>query len=522
MSKGNQEYSIDHFIKNVRTQMNQISGFEDEFDTPLNQYLQDKYEKSKYSPYNTGGSFSGEYENSYSLTCNKEDPSRTQSKLDQSSSIPFNYNEKTEVNDPHMKIHSLESRISELLRIQDSLMKTLEENKISHLKNEQGEKRLILELKEKLAISVARATALEETMKSDNVDQMKRSIKELENSKNSLKQENSNLLQRIHGFGKDLRFIEVQSKNMSEELQFMKQQNMNLENEIMALKGERIENLKYIDELSNSLNSKDRAIAEQNTHILLQESRITDLKALIQCSSLMKMQDLSLKSNNIPDVSEKISQLTKENQDLKHEISQRPTLSQIHTAKKQIASLEKAVDTINLSSTLQKAPRSSSNEKKYSSASSTKIIRKLMQETNSENPYNLIQIFQKLSKANKQSVKLIEFAEKVKDLVIKSSPPQTYPTGPSTKKTWKWLKRLTEEYFKIKKLHEASEEATKLLIKLKSLLSASTDDEVVQILTKMLMESQFLKLLLHKTKVVLRVPNKLSMQELESELDTRL
>ena len=129
MSQSYQEYHIGDYIKNVRNQMSKLSPFEEESDTPLNQYLQEKYEKSKFSPYNTGGSEA--FENSYSATDMKYEPNHLTSKFNNNPSQYNKITEKSDTNEQYMKIHSLESRINELLRIQDSLMKTLEENKIS-------------------------------------------------------------------------------------------------------------------------------------------------------------------------------------------------------------------------------------------------------------------------------------------------------------------------------------------------------------------------------------------------------
>ena len=39
-----QDYSIDHYIKNIRSQMSNFVAYEEEADKPLNQFLQEKYE----------------------------------------------------------------------------------------------------------------------------------------------------------------------------------------------------------------------------------------------------------------------------------------------------------------------------------------------------------------------------------------------------------------------------------------------------------------------------------------------
>ena len=262
---------------------------------------------------------------------------------------------------------------------------------------------------------------------------MKKHVKELEISKTSLKQENANLIQKLHGFGKDLQFIEIQSKSMSEELQIVKQANSSLQNEVLLLKSEKIENLKKIDLLSNENYLRDQKLLSANNEILVLEERVSDLKTLIQNTSMIKLQDLSIKADN-SSVNSKVLQLTKENEDLKIQILQKPTINQIHKANKKIANLEKAVDSLNLTSSVPSKIRSSSYEKKYSLASTTKIIRELMEETRSENPYCLVDLFKKVFNERRNSRKIAEFAEKMKDLVLQCSAPGTFPKNPSVKK----------------------------------------------------------------------------------------
>lgn len=503
------DYQIDEYIQSVREKISKISGFEDEFNTPLNQYLQEKYERSRFSPHHTGKSAFEDFENSYSAIDFKEDPG----KLDISAS---NYFKHIDPNDYKLKIHSLESRIGELMKIQEALIKSIEENKISTIRTEQNEKRAMLELREKLAIAQAKISNFE---KDEGKEQMKRAINELEQTKSALKQENSSLLARIHGFGKDLQFIEKQSKSMNEELRLLKEKNADLQGEIMFFKSEKVEFLKRIDELSRQINSSHSEISEKNSQISVLEERISDLKSLIQSTSLVKLQDFSMRSEN-PDT--KVCKLAKENQELRDKISQRPTFNQIQTAKKKIASLEKAVDSMNMCGTIKTSNRSKSFEKKCSLASSTKILRKLMQEAHVDNPYTLIEVMRRTGKENKKAAKVLKFVDKAKELVLKSSPPQSYPNGLTVKKLWKWLKRLTAEYFSMKSLSENNEEAIKLINKLKTVFNLPNDSEAYQSFSKVLMENELLKLLLNKAKVVLRLNNKLSHSELESELDKRL
>ena len=423
-----QDYSIDHYIKNIRSQMSNFVAYEEEADKPLNQFLQEKYEKSFYSSYHSEPS---EFlDNSYSAADYREDSvNRTHSNTLQHKNFP----EKSNFEDPSIKIHSLESRINELLKIQDSLMKTLEDNKKLSIKHDQIDKRLIEDLKEKLSIANSRILNLEDLCQNETREKMKKHIKDLENSKGILKKENLNLISKLQEFGKDLQYIELHSKTMNEDIQVLKQQNSALHSEIMALKSEKIENLKKIDLLTNEKNSKDHKISDLQSQISLLEERVFELKNLIQSTSISKLQDLSLNTNN-PEINSKLLLLSKENEDLKSQISQRPTYDQIKTAKKKIATLEKFVDSMNLSGTISHKLRSHSYEKKYSQASCLKIIRELMQEANVDNPYGLVEIVRKMRKDNKNSLKSLSFVEKFRDLIVKSSPPNSFNKPPTMKK----------------------------------------------------------------------------------------
>jgi hypothetical protein len=104
MSHPYQDRSITSYIKNVRSQMNQISSVYEEPDPPLKDYLQDKYEKSKYSPFNSGNTFSNVYENSDADEDYKEETSNVYTK---SNSKIY---EKSQ--DEYLKNHALESRIA--------------------------------------------------------------------------------------------------------------------------------------------------------------------------------------------------------------------------------------------------------------------------------------------------------------------------------------------------------------------------------------------------------------------------
>lgn len=485
------ENSITGYIKSVRSQMSKISSAYEDSDTPLNQFLQAKYEKTKISPYNSNNSFSNVYENSFSKE-EKEEYNATKGKV-------FRHNEGKHLN-LNERNFELESRVAELVRIQDSLMKSLEENKRKALQAEQYDKKIIMELKEKLSFAHTKLLNLEESLQNNDREKMRKYIKELEICKENLKSENANLIYKMQEINKDLELIEIQSRSMSDELHSLKHQNSSFHSELLSIKSEKVDLLKQIDHLTTSFSVKDSQVSELSL-------RLEDLKSLIKSTPYHKFPDLSSFG-----ASTQLETLTKENETLRNLVSQKPNFD-ILTAKKKIDKLEKVVDGLNASSN---NDRSKSCEKKTSLASQNRILRELTNELGGS-PFNLLETFKKVSKENKALLKSQEFISKLKKLLTNSGVPEFV----TLKKLWKWLKTILTDYFMLKKLVVESENAVKNYAKIKSILNSDSED-VAGLVSRLLYESEYLKLLINKSKVVLRLNRKLSLQDFESELDHRL
>ncbi|OMJ90829.1 hypothetical protein SteCoe_6696 [Stentor coeruleus] len=517
MFSTHEDKSISNYIKSVQSQMSKISSVYEESDTPLNQYLQEKYDKAQNPQFNPGFSYSNSLENSL-FTDNFKDES-LQSIPKTSNFHILKHKDKIYTTDSDIKIHSLEYRIQELLKIQETLIKSIEDNKISAIKNMQNEKKLNLELKDKLNQAISRISNLEDLLKNDGKEKLEKYIKELEDSCESLRQENQFLINRFQCIYKDLQSIEVQSKSMTEEINMLKTKNSTLQNEIISLKAEKVENLKIIDGLTNEKVIKDQKVNEFINTIGQLEERIIDLKDLIQTISMNKYQEQSLKLDT-SEASCRLLQLTKENEILKTQISSRLNTQTIQ-GKKKITTLEKLVDNMNLCSNFPKN-RSKSAEKKCSSASSSKILRDLMKEIGLESPYCLIEVYKKILKENKLATKAMEFLDKIKSLLEKFSPQGVFKKPPSVKKVWKWVKKLADDFFRIKRISENNEETLRAFGKVKSLLNTVNDEESIQVLAKIITENDHLKLLANKIKIVLRLNRKIPLSELEAEINRRL
>ncbi|OMJ75043.1 hypothetical protein SteCoe_25926 [Stentor coeruleus] len=518
MSSTYQDRSISNCMKNMKSQTRKSSSIYEESDTPLNQFLQEKYEKAQVPFYNSRISYSNPIENSPSLDDFKED---SYYHIQKSSKAYISKpNEKIDQSESGLKIHSLQCRIKELIKIQDTLIKNIEDIKISSIKTEQTDKKTILELREKLNLASSRISNLEDLLKNDGKDQLKKYIKDLEASYDKIKQENQTLISRFQVIDQDLHSIEFESKNMRDEIQTLKSQNSALQNEIINLKAQKVEDLKNVDRLSCENRVKDQKINELVDIINKCEGRIQDLKDLINSLSMNKYQDYSLKLDS-SDMSYRILKLTKENEALKTQMSTRPTTTTNYYGKKNTTSTEKLVDSINLYSTIPHK-RSKSVGKKFSYASSSKILKDLMNEIGLDSPYGLIEIYRKITKENKQAAKAVELFDKLMNLVEKFSPQGTFKKSPSVNKIWKWIKKLVDEFFKIKKDAENFEDTMRALAKVKCALNVVDNEDPVQVAGKIIMENEYLKLLLNKVKIIFRVNRKITLTELEGEIDKRL
>jgi hypothetical protein len=202
---------------------------------------------------------------------------------------------------------------------------------------------------------------------------------------------------------------------------------------------------------------------------------------------------------------------------LKTLISQKPTNSDIQTAKKKIDKLEKVVDSLNVSSTVDRSKSCEKNKNLASLASQNKILRELTVQLGAASPFELIETFKKVSQRNKVLVKSQEFVEKIKKFLVGAGVEEFL----TLKKLWKWIKGMMGEYFELKKMALVWEGTGKQMAKVKSLLGNDCED-VSAVLSRVLVENEYLKLVVNKAKVVLRVGRKIGLQEFENELDSRL
>lgn len=518
MSSTYQDRSFSNCMRSIKPQIKNSSSIYEESDTPLNQFLQEKYEKAQIPSYISKNSYLNPIENSPSLDDFKEDSFYHVQKS--AKSYLSKPNEKIDQSESGLKIHSLQCRIKELLKIQDTLIKNIEDIKISSIKTEQTDKKTILEHREKLNLANSRISNLEDLLKNDGKDQLKKYIKDLETSYDKIKQENQTLISRFQVIDQDLHSIEFESKSMRDEIQTLKSQNLALQNEIISLKAQKVEDLKIIDGLSCEKKVKEQRVNELIGTVDKCEERIQDLKDLINSLSVNKYQDYSLKFDS-SDMSYKILQLTKENEALKTQMSTRPATTTNHYGKKNTSSTEKLVDSMNLYSTIAHK-RSKSVGKKFSYASSSKILKDLMTEIGLDTPYGLLEIYRKIAKENRQASKAVELFDKLTNLVERFSPQGMFKKSPSINKIWKWIKNLVDEFFKLKTEAESFEDAMRALAKVKCALNIIDNEDPVQVAGKIIMENEYLKLLLNKVKIIFRLNRKITLVELEGEIDRRL
>ncbi|CAG9328535.1 unnamed protein product [Blepharisma stoltei] len=382
---------------------------------------------------------------------------------------------------------------------------------------------------------------------------------DLENAKIALQEENTQLHQKLMNLEKDINYIESKSLSMRDEIKSLRSNNADLESQILNLKKEKVEYLRQIDELKRIENQKNSEIETAAMQKREFEERIQELKQLLHDSSMTKYKafDFDEKENiNSLHLKDEISELKNENNKLKNALKRKPSCDEIRKATKKIEQLENAIEDIRgqkrrrsesakrtrerspklppirprSASRERNRPRSASRERKHenspirhlTSATCAKIVRELMHEFSVESASLLIPSAKLALRDLKSQSHQRKLVERLRSLIIDCSPPGAFDKNPSLKRIWKWIRRLTEEYLQLKK--ESNQNATEkeVLIRLKKALSVENTEEIPRSLTKLLAENENLLLILNKVKAAFRLNTRVTLQELEKEIDRRL
>ncbi|CAG9317805.1 unnamed protein product [Blepharisma stoltei] len=356
---------------------------------------------------------------------------------------------------------------------------------------------------------------------------------ELETAKNALFQENLILHKKLASLEKEIKNFEPES-SMQNEIKLLKANNHELEKQLTILKKEKIGFLKEIDQKSSELRSAIIKIKEL-------EEKIQELSKLLPT----RIKHKSLNSDWKENTKGSLKEYKNENNKLKTALRRKPSCAELRRANQKIEKLEIAIEDIRTKKRRSESakrlrekspklprirPRSENRERKHELSPSknldsqkcTEIIRELMNEFSVNSPSSLLSNAKLLlhdTKAQSQQRKLVE---RLKKLIMDYSPPEIYEKNPSLKTIWKWIRRLTEEYIQLKKKNNQNISEKEILSKLKKTLCIENTDEIPRSLTKLLADNENYMVILNKVKAALKLNTRISIQELEKEIEKRI
>lgn len=194
---------------------------------------------------------------------------------------------------------------------------------------------------------------------------------------------------------------------------------------------EKIDNLyKKNEELQQLVISKDSEI-----HYLENSNRELTRHNNHMEKYVEKCKEKLLKSSTDKKFQEEIKQLKQTNEALKEEIKKKPSDSALKDTEKKLRDLEKMVNDFCDKKSLQ----TDANKVSY-----RKIIGSLLNTLKINKFSEIVPKVQEIVKSS--SVQNSQFPKKLRNLIMKYSPPDAFSKFPSDKKIYSWIKRLIEEY----------------------------------------------------------------------------
>ena len=395
------------------------------------------------------------------------------------------------------QVYDLTKQLQESKRAGEEHLATIRslENEVAALRKSQGSR----SQKESL-----------ESLKNTNRD-LEKKVSNLDYEKKQLLRENQLLEQKLESFEKELKFIEDKYSSMKEEIHKLRQTNSDYENQILEFKQEKVEHLKKLDEYKEAVYEKETEVGNlwnENQHL---RNRTYSFR------ETCKYQD----KENYQELENKYFQLQDENQRLKKQIGRKPSSKEIQRASKKLAELEQVIEATQKRgrSVSTGRIRARSNERpplhgKISDATCRKMVRELMNEYKVKNPNDLAPRIRAVTNVSKEKL----FIERIEKLVMDCSPPGAFTKKPSLKRIWKWIRRLVDEYLKIKRQSPNAE----VILRLTNALSVEYPDEIIRSIQKILAENEEVYLVLNKLKKLLRLGPAATIPEISEEIQRRL
>lgn len=150
-----------------------------------------------------------------------------------------------------------------------------------------------------------------------------------------------------------------------------------------------------------------------------------------------------------------------------------------------------------------------------------KLENQLMHELQLKNPSQILGAVRVLNRETKTLGQFKQFIEKIKELILQCSPDSLKKTL-SLKKTWKWVKRLVEEYLQLKQDMEKQSGISEVLDRLMRALRVRDVDSIPKAVCSSLSENERMLVMLNKVKRLLALPEEASLVDIDAYLTMRV
>lgn len=145
-----------------------------------------------------------------------------------------------------------------------------------------------------------------------------------------------------------------------------------------------------------------------------------------------------------------------------------------------------------------------------------------MKELSITTPKQLLSTVKAMHQGHRVTAHQRHFIEKIKELIVNCSPPGIVTGKLPLKKIWKWVKRLLEEYLKLKIEIDCLRNSFEILENLRKALKVNSAELVPRAIGRNFKENERLLVMLSKLKIVFSLSDNCSLDDLELEINNRL
>ncbi|CAG9329781.1 unnamed protein product [Blepharisma stoltei] len=436
-----------------------------------------------------------------------------------------------------LKVEERENIIEELTKKQQKIMQELKEAKdnFNNLRNEresyemQFEKKIYNIKQQHISLENKHEKLQQQYENAQNQlnakDQQIRNL-ELERLNNQRLEEDK--IKKMEEFEREITRLIREKSNFSKENEELQNTILSQERQIVQMKSSisdmqreiaRLNSGKNIKEaeIKTLLEEKDRQIGQLKRENSRKDEEIENLlnKNRVFEEELREMKLHALDDKNhefvVMKLKDKISALAKENEQLSHDLKHKRKLEEITV-------FPSDANRSPLRSPKKKKENYHKNNKENSHFSNDSLISEILLNLKIEAASEIIPKIKQIQGASHTNAELIK---RISQLIKTCSPPGVFGSEPSAKQVWKWIRRLMEDYVKLKQNMDF--DGNKALVnRLTGFLRVTEPNELLNELNGLLADHHAMQLLLDKIAVKLRLSPNSSLREIEEEIDVIL